>query len=445
MNRFGTGNRMWRARFPVSDDTDCGWLHDTPGLPPSPALGGDVDADLIVIGAGFTGLAAAHRCAGLRPDWRVVVLEAQHAGAGGSGRASGFVVDQAGFVGAKPKADAGRFLRLSHAGIAALDHARTRFDIDCDWDDRGWLHIAASDAGVQGLASLTPWLESIGRRYEHLDRAALRRLTGTDFYRAAVRMPGSVLVHVGKLVHGIAAALPESVALYQHTPVTSIETRDGEVIVSTPAATVRASRVVVALNAYAPMLGLLRDRLFPLVTFGSLTRPLTSAEQDLLGDEPEWGLLAQDPMGSSLRRTRDQRLLIRNTIHYTRDASAAASVRQNAVAEHRKALTARWPSLADIELESTWAGPMGTTPSLRPFFGRIARGLVTAGAFTGAGIAMGTVLGRLMVDELLGVESPLLTDARRLTPPNRLPPEPFLSPGITWKTKQMNASAGAAL
>lgn len=420
----------------------CGWLESAPPLPPARRLEGTFEADCVVLGAGFTGLAAAHRLTTLRPEWRVAMVEARRAGGGASGRSSGFVVDAASFIASMPAAQAARVVRLSRQGIQSLRARVTENAIECDWDQRGWIHAAAGDEGCRSLETLEDWLERSNMPYETLDREGMASALGTRFYQRGIRLPGSVLVQAGALVHGLATGLPSAVTLFEESPVTCIE--PGYVL-HTAKGRVQAPRLIVALNAWAPNLGVLEQRLFPLLTFGSWTRPLTATEQEGLGDRDTWGVLAQDPMGSSVRRTADQRLLIRNEIHYDRRVRCSERRLQASQAGHRAALAQRYPALADVPFDTTWAGPMGAVPNLRPFFGHLAERAVTTGGFTGAGIAMGTALGSLTADLVCGEDSPALADALALEGPRWLPPQPFLGMGIKWRVRQMNAAAGAYL
>jgi glycine/D-amino acid oxidase-like deaminating enzyme len=301
--------------------------------------------------------------------------------------------------------------------------------------------VAAGDAGMRSLAGLRDWLDARGEPFEWLDGSAMEAVTGTPFYRAGVRLPGSVLVQAGALVRGLAAALPPSVELFEESPVRAI-TGDGPYRLEAGQGSLVAGRVVLALNGYSAGLGVLTSRVFPLLTFGSLTRPLTAAEAQRLGGEREWGVLAQDPMGSSVRRTRDQRLLIRNYAWYGQAGERRLRVAREL---HRRAFLRRFPELGQVDFDSTWEGLLGISSNHYPFFGRLGRDLVATAGFTGAGIAMGTVAGRLLADLLLGAESELLDDLRALPGPRWIPPEPFRSLGIRARVARMNAGAGGTL
>src|SRR5262245_9003913 len=301
------------ARGLPEDDRTCGWIETLPAPPPARRIERREQADAAVVGAGFTGLAVARRLAELRPGWRIAVVEAQRAGSGASGRSSGFVVDLAHFIARMDFESSRRFVEISRSGIGELRALVERRGIACDWDERGWLHVAAGEIGLASLPYLTAWLDRLGERYEPLDREGIERVTGTSFYRGGLRLPGSVLVQAGALVRGLAAALPPNVGLFEESPVRTIERIGDGFRLAAAGGEVRAERVFLVLNGYAPALGALGRRLFPLQTFGSLTRPLTPEEQEALGGEREWGILAEDPMGSTVRRTRDQRILIRNS------------------------------------------------------------------------------------------------------------------------------------
>lgn len=452
------------SRVVPRDDDSCGWLAqleavgETATRAPSTRIEGDQRADALVVGAGLVGLAAARRLAELEPGWRIVMLDAQRAGFGASARSSGFVVDIAFFTTAMGSEAAERHVRLCRAGIDSLRRSTDEHAIDCAWDDRGWVHAAAGDEGLRDLEVLARWLGDHGESYEDLDRTAMEAVTGTPFYRRGVRLPGRPLVQPAALLRGLAAALPGSVDLYEGSPVRALDRSAGSWRARSDHGSVNAPRVVLALNGYAPLLSPARGgglgrtalgrRVFPLVTFGSLTRRLTTEEQKALGGESEWGLLAQDPMGSSLRRTRDQRILVRNTLHYSRDLATGPAVRERALRAHRGALARRWPQLfgpSGIELEHTWAGVMGASASRRHLFERLDEGLYAAAGFTGAGIALGTVAGELMAEWATDRGGALLDDMRALPQPGRTPPEPFLSLGVRFKVARMNATAGETL
>lgn len=435
-----TRHRVYRARYLPGDDGSCGWTAGLPEPPPPRPLAGDLRVATAVVGAGFTGVAAARRLAELRPGEPVAVLDAQRVGQGTAGRSSGFIVDLADIAIPMTPEDRARYLRVARSGIAELSRRVREDGIDCQWDDTGWIRAAASDEGRRFLDRWPEFLEEAEIEARWLDADELAEITGTPFYRRGVRLPGYPLVNSAALIRGLARTLPPEVELFEDTPVLRIAGGPPYEL-EAGAGSVRADRVFVATNGYTPALGLLARRIVPIFTFGAMTRTLSEAEQAGIGGEREWGLLAMDAMGSTLRRLRDQRLLVRNTIHYSRRLRLPGGVRQDVTPELRRALAKRFPSLAEIELEHVWSGLMATTWTRQPVFGEIGPSLYAAAAYTGAGIALGTAMGTLLADLALGEGSPLLDDLRTLPAPSRLPPEPFRSWGIRWTYARMNRSA----
>ncbi len=439
-----------RARALPHDDSTCGWIATLPPPPPPRRLAGERRADCAVLGAGFTGLAVARRLAAAAPGQEIALVDAQRAGDGASGRSSGFVVALAHFIARLELETSRRYVALCRLGIAALRELVAEHGIDCAWDDRGWLHAAAGEAAAAELPRLGAWLDRLGEPYEWLESDGLAAVTGTSFYRLGLRLPGSVLVQPAALARGLAAALPPAVALYEGSPVHAIRRRPaGGFRLETAGGSLTAERLFVATNGYSGALGILADRVLPLLTFGSLTRPLAGDEQRRLGGEREWGLLAEDAMGSTVRRTRDQRLLIRNSVRYDAAFDVPAGFLARLRENHRRAFLARFPGLASVldgaGFAHTWSGVMGTSPNRGHAFGEIEPGLFAAAGYTGAGIAMGTTAGMLLADLALGIGSPSLDDMLALPAPDWLPPRPFLDWGARVKVARMNASAGPAL
>jgi glycine/D-amino acid oxidase-like deaminating enzyme len=441
-----------RAQSLPREDRGCGWIEtleapaparvfgDSPGAPGAPQ-----SFDAVVIGAGFTGLSLARRLAERRTGWRIALLDAQRAGFGASGRSSGFVVDLAHFIARmEPKASR-KFVALSRSGIDELGTLARAHEIACDWDERGWFHVAAGDVALRSLPYLANWLDSLGEPYQTLDAEGLEAIVGSAFYRGGLRLPGSVLVQPAALLRGLVAALPTSVELYEESPVREIRREGSSFRLAVADGVLLSPLVFVATNGYAPTLGVFERRLFPLYTFGSLTRPLTPEEQEILGGEREWGLLAEDAMGSTVRRTRDQRILIRNSARFTRDHRQPDGPPEEILLLHRQAFAKRFPKLAHVPFAHSWGGPMGVTPDRSIAFGAVEPGLFAAGGYTGAGIAMGTTAGRLLADLALGEESEPLSAMLSLPQPKKLPPQPFLDWGIRFQVRRMNGSAGATL
>jgi glycine/D-amino acid oxidase-like deaminating enzyme len=292
------------------------------------------------------------------------------------------------------------------------------------------LHGAASDVGLRALERFLRGLGAMGEPYEALDAAAMATRTGTAHYRSGAHTHGTVTMQPAALVRGIAGTPPENVAIFEDSAVTRVGSGRQFRLTVAGGGEITSDRLFLATNAYTPALGFLRRRIFPLFTFASLTRVLTSDERSTLGGTLEWGLVPEEPMGTTLRRTRDQRILVRNTVHYSPSLRVSARVLGAVRAAHRRALLERFPMLRGVELEYTWGGAMGITLNGAHYFGRLAPNLYAAAGCNGVGVALGTASGTLLADLAVSAGSELLRDILALPGPSWIPPEPFLGVGL---------------
>jgi glycine/D-amino acid oxidase-like deaminating enzyme len=395
-----------------------------------------------VIGAGFTGLAIARQLALHRPEWQIAVVEGQRAGYGASGRNSGFAGAITHLDPNREIEEALRLGRLCRSGIDALRSTVRAGGIACDWSECGRIHAAASDHALRNLEGLFDILEAAGETHQALDRRALAVALGTDHYRAGVQIASTVLLQPAALARGLAASLPENATLYEESPVRRIQ-RGGRWRVEAGRGTLRADRLFLALNGYAAALRVLRRRIFPLLGFASWTRPLAPDELAQVGDREQWGLVSEDRMGTTLRRTLDGRILVRSTVRFVPSLRVPERSLARIRSEHRRSLRTRWPGLADVEFESSWGGVMGMTMNQGQFFGRLGPELYASMGYNGTGVAMGTASGMLLADYALGADSALLSDALALTRPAWLPPQPFLGWGVRSTVAFRGRRAGA--
>jgi glycine/D-amino acid oxidase-like deaminating enzyme len=313
--------------------------------------------------------------------------------------------------------------------------------IGCEWSERGRIHAAVESHSLRSLEALISVLEASGEPHAVLERDALERAIGTRHYARGVHVPSTILVQPAALVRGLARALPANVDLFEESPVVAMQRRKGWEL-RTPSGSIRAPTVIAALNGLSPALGLLGRRILPLHTFASLTRELRPEERAVLGESDEWGLVSQDRMGTTLRLTQSSRLLVRNHQVYAPSLRVAASEFGKARALHRGSIARRWPSLAHVEIEHTWAGVLGVTMNQGTCFGRVADGLFAWAGCNGTGVALGTALGTLLAEHALGRRPELLREAVALRKPAWLPHAPFLGIGVRATLGLLGSRAG---
>lgn len=422
------------------DQADCGWYETLPPPPPPAPLTGHQTADWVVLGGGFAGLAAARRLATLQPESRVVLVDAQLIGMGSAGRNSGFMIDlphnltSESYTG-RAEEDRQTLLR-NRAAIAFMRDIVKTHNIDCDWSEQGKIHGSASARGMQMLSDFGRGLDAIGEPYTSLSAEDMCRITGSRYYSSGMHTPGTVLVQPAALVRGLARTMPDNVQVHENSPVMRI--RPGRQIrLESPQGTLTTSGVILANNGYASQCKQLNGRLISVFTYGSMTRPLTAEEQEILGGDAAWGLIPADPVGTTVRRLRNNRLLIRNTVTYNPDFAMRRSRMAAIRRRHEKSLRLRFPGLSKLKFEYTWGGALSLSRNSAPYFGRVMPGIFVAVCQNGLGVAGGTIAGKLIAEHACGDDNDLLRHLLAGPLPARNLPRPALDLGvrgaILWK------------
>lgn len=415
------------------DDQTNGWSAILPPRRAHAALREQIEADWLVIGAGYAGLGAARQLARNRPNERIVVLEAGVAGDNASGRNSGFAIDVPHNVGSSTAEleKAANYKRLMKAGIAHLDQIVRSRHIDCDWSVKGKYHCAAAPHLAETLLRQhAHQLHTLGEPYEWLEGAELARRLGTSFFHAGIYTPGCILLNPAALTRGLADTLPGNVQLFENSAVTSLQC-GAKVFASTAQGSVRATQLILANNGSACQLPGFERQLFNVASYASLTQPLTAEQRSRIGDVEQWGVTPANAVsGATMRYTRDHRLLIRQQFDFTPRLQVNEAIRARVRTQHREVFLARFPSLHDVALEHFWMGFFSITRNGAPRWGKITDNVHAAVGCNGVGIAKQTIAGVTLADLACGVENELIADMRELGAPQKLPPRPLLDLGV---------------
>ena len=424
---------------------DNGWFETLVEVPPAAPLIGPTKADVVVVGAGFTGLAAARRLGELRPDAHILLLEAGRIGNGAAGRSSGFGIDHAHNIRSEGFADNVEFekqqITLNRAGLSYLEEAVTAHGIDCDWTWAVKTHAACTDRGVADLEHFASTLDRIDEPYELLDGDAMAGRLGIDHYRRGLHTPGTALMQPAALCRGLAANLPPNVAVHEETPVTWLDAGPPHEL-WTNGGSVRTPELLLANNGFLTGFGFYRHHLIPVVTWGSMTRPLTDEESASIGGLRTWGVIPAAPSGTTVRRLGDGRILVRNVYSYSRHSLAGGRRRQRAGRSHRKAFEARFPGLTDVPFEYTWGGALSMARNGEPVFGTLTDGISAAGVHNGTGLSRGTICGKLIAEMMCDEGSGLLDAMLGRGRPNRNVPDPVLGWGVNLYARRLRMQSG---
>jgi gamma-glutamylputrescine oxidase len=401
--------------------------------PIRPTLEGDLLADVCVVGGGIAGCSAALDLA--TRGYKVVLLEARRIGWGASGRSGaqaifGFGTSQQAIVALAGFEAARRMWDISIEALALLRRRVADHAIDCDlnW---GHLHVATGDRQRRELDDLQRELaDCYGYRDTRLlDRAGIGSLLATQRYCAGLFDPGSGHLHPLNYTLGLARAAESSGAtIHESTVVTSIQSGD-KVRVGTPQGTVIASHVVLARGGYLDGVRTAADwRVMPVGTYVVATEPLGEARMRALVRE-NYAVADTNFVLDYFRRSADHRLLFGGRVSYSgideSDSGRATRTRMLRV----------FPQLADVRLDYAWGGYVDITMNRAPDFGRVASNVLYLQGFSGHGIAMAGMAGRLAAEVIAGQAERFDLFGRlphRVFPGGRALRTPALVLGMLW-------------
>ena len=390
---------MSKLTYPKYANT-CGWNTMLPPRTPRAPLGEDITVDYAVVGAGYTGVAAARRLQELDPQARIALIEATTVGEGSSARNSGFTTpDVLPRTASMEMADKARNQsRLFTEAFDWLLGIIRDNDIACDMQKVGSIRAAATEEGEATLRKVAEVARANNLQHTILDRAGIRERIGADYYRYGLHMHDTWLLQPAALIRGLADALPATVTLYEQSPVREMRRESPGWRLATEGGSIRCRTVVLANNGFIPRLGYLKSRMATIFTYAAVTEAVKENDIGHLGQSPAWGLLPSHRLGTTLRRIGRDRLMVRSLCAHDHEIVQATAERQLRDRFHR-----RWPELRHVDFEFIWGGATAFTMNGAPWWGKLEEGLYASGGCNGSGLAKGTMLGRRLAELIRGV------------------------------------------
>ncbi len=399
---------------PLSYRTLSLW-HDTAGddWAPRAPLPADADADVVVVGAGFTGLWTAYYLLREDPSLRVVVVEAETAGFGASGRNGGWVSALFPLSTARlarlPGADRAAALAQHEAMCAAVDEVGRVADaegIDAQYAKGGTVVVARTDVQLARARAEVEAARAWGRGEEGLrllDAAETRSRIGVPDALGATYTPDCAVVHPARLVRGLARAV-ERLGGRIHEGTRALTVEPGRVV--TPYGTVRADVVVRATEAYTPRLPGHRRVVAPVYSLVVATEPLPAEVWDRIGLEGRPSFSEHRHLIVYGQRTADGRLVFggRGAPYHYGSSVASGHDRDDAVWEGlRRTVRELFPVLRDARFTHAWGGPLGIPRDWCASVGLDhSTGMAWAGGYVGDGVTTTNLAGRTLRDLVLG-------------------------------------------
>ncbi|SFH66476.1 NAD(P)/FAD-dependent oxidoreductase [Modicisalibacter xianhensis] len=369
-------------------------------LEPTPPLSGDVQADVCVVGGGVTGCSAALHLA--ERGYRVVLLEAGEVGFGASGRSGGQILPGLGTGLDVVEKALGRertrdIWEMSRESVRLTAELIRRYEIPCDlaW---GYLHAAVKPRHVKELRAFQ---DEMARNYDYpslsfLQGESLREHVATDAYPAALHDAEGGHLHPLNYTLGLAlAAQRAGVTIYEHSAVEHVE-RGRPARVSTAHGWVNAEFVVMATNAYVGgLVPELRGRIMRAANYIVATAPLSEAQAAQVLPRND-ALSDANFVLDYYRLSADRRLIYGGEVSYNGHEPRALKARMDAKIAHL------FPALRGVAIDYRWGGDVAITLNRAPDFGRLDTNIFYAQGYSGHGMSLAGLAGKLLSDAIAG-------------------------------------------
>lgn len=418
--------RDWRAQPSINSL----WEATADPARDYPVLSGEQQADVVIIGAGYTGLSAAHHIAksGLNP----VVLEANRPGWGASGRNGGVITAKFRLSfreidAAHGRAMARRMYEIAHESTDMVEELVSEFGItSANLTRTGQVKAAHNETTLKAAIDEANWMtrEMGSAAVRILDKSGVREETGSGIFVGGVLNPGSGGIHPLNYLRGLANGVASrGVPIFQESPVVKLRREKDGIVAETPQGAVRAKQAIIATNSYSDLTG----------ATAHLQRTLIPFRSAMVATEPLPRNLAGKLMPTGRTYTETKRMMrwfrmVDSRVIFGGRGAFGKQDSQAAFDALRKAMVGIFPDLADVPLEYKWSGLVAMTLDSVPHIGRLDERTLFSVGYNGAGVAMSSLMGRYLAAFVRG-ETPEvgLLDARRM---KTIPFYPLREPAV---------------
>lgn len=382
------------------------WPRTAAPAPKCLTLQGDVSADVVVVGGGLTGTRTALGLA--EAGMSVVLLEGRTIGFGASGRSGGQCnpMWRATPDDLAKRLGEGCAARLVETTLTSADDLFAdiaKYEIECDAEQNGWVQAAHCGSAQRDMERLASGWQAVGARIDVQGDAATKRATGSPEYGFSLFHKTGGHVHPLSMTRGFAkAAQGFGAAFYENAPVVAMIKTGAHWRVSTPTGSVTTKQVILTTNAYTDNLWPgLRQTIYPMVSVSLATAPLSAEQQASV--LPNRVTISDSRRAILYSRYDRENRLVFGCIGSTDNARTLGGV-----SRLKKGLRKVFPQLADLGIETAWAGRIAVTPEMMPHLHEPDSGVLAGLGFSGRGIAMTSVMARTLVRRALGEDTSTL-------------------------------------
>ncbi|SEM68361.1 putative aminophosphonate oxidoreductase [Pseudomonas sp. ok272] len=402
---------------------------------PCEPLAGDTDADVCIVGGGYTGLWTAIMLKEQNPALDVVLIEADICGAGASGRNGGCALSWSAKYFTLERLfgveEAVRLVKESEQSIYAIGAFCERYAVEADYRLDGTLYTATNRAQCGATDGVIAALERNGiNSFSKRPVADVQRMAGSSKHLEGWFSPAAASVQPAKLVRGLRrVALQLGVRIHENTAMTGLE-EGRPAVIQTPGGRIRAANVVLGMNAWMAR------------AFSQFERSVAIVSSDMLITEPRPELLASIGLTSGVtvldsrifvhyyHNTPDGRIMLGkggNTFAYGGRMSPVFDQPSPYAQLLHKSLAEFFPAFAQVPVEATWNGPSDRSVTGLPFFGQMAAsGNVFYGfGYSGSGVGPCHMGGQILSSMVLGLDNPWTRSPLVNGPLGYFPPEPI--------------------
>lgn len=399
-------------------------------------LAGDTEADVVVLGGGFTGLSSAYYLKRSRPDLDIVLLEAEVVGYGASGRNGGFSMPLMGWdITYLVYVFGEKGIRAHHYMLDCVRRSRElveRENMDCDLEYNGLLVLARNDFQMRQLESNIKYFEKAGvTDVELIEGDSFRGRLNSAWHVGALYEPDTAILNPAKLAREFKRVIEGlGVRVFERSPASGFEPGDTVTVTTAGGGRVRAKKAVLGLNAFGQRLRIRPYTYAPMYTYIILTEPLSDEAYAEVGWKRREGIEDKRQLVHYMRLTADNRLLIggRDAPYYFGNKAEGKQSHKKIFEGLEADLKGMFPALRNTKITHRWGGPVAITLAFIPSFGHYKghENIAYATGYCGHGVALSTSAGLIVNDLLFDPAADYLKELPFIhNTPGLIPPEPF--------------------